>query len=173
MCTSETEKSSFAGSLSPKTCGQVASIRSAETIFSTSGTDTLWRSPESAFFQIRTKDGNRYVLRHEESVDKWTLQSDFEGTELLVRSSIELVRVEPKVSLEAESRIAGYERCHPEESELLFDSIVSDVLDKHGAFEFVLAEPARCPNCSGEITEKTLVELEGGMDVEASAFSPE
>jgi len=84
-----------------------------------------------------------------------------------VRSSIELVSVEPKVIREAEARIVGCEPCRPVASELLFDSVLADVLVKHGAFEFVLAEAAKCPNCKSEISEKTLVELHGGIEVES------
>jgi len=36
----------------------------------------------------------------------------------------------------------------------------------HGAFEFVLAEPARCPTCQTEISEKSVVELQGDIEVE-------
>jgi len=70
-----------------------------------------------------------------------------------------------KAIRDAESRIVGCERCRPETSELLFDSILADALDKHGAFEFVLADPAKCPNCRGEIMEKTLVEPQIGLTV--------
>jgi hypothetical protein len=35
---------------------------------------------------------------------------------------------------------------------------LAEVTGKHGAYEFVLSEPARCPNCRREIEEKTLVE---------------
>jgi hypothetical protein len=68
----------------------------------------------------------------------------------------------------ARLRETGCERCRPKKSELLFDSIPADVLDKHGAFEFVLAEPAKCPNCRDVISEKTLVEPQGGVEVENS-----
>jgi ParB family chromosome partitioning protein len=44
---------------------------------------------------------------------------------------------------------------------------LADVLDKHGAFEFVLAGQAHCPNCQGEILEKTLVESVGGVQAES------
>ncbi len=62
-------------------------------------------------------------------------------------------------------RETGCERCRPKKSELLFDSILADVLDRHGAFEFVTAESGKCPNCNSEISEKTLVEPQGGIEV--------
>ncbi len=118
-----------------------------EDIFEIEAIEEQWRSPDAAFFKVRTTNGKHYVLRHDETEDQWALQSDFDGAELLSRSSIELVTVEPKAIREAESRIVACERCRPKESEILFDSILADVLDKHGSFEFVLTESARCPNC--------------------------
>jgi hypothetical protein len=32
-----------------------------------------------------------------------------------------------------------------------------------------MSETARCPNCGGELNEKTLVEPEGGIEVETHA----
>ena len=49
-----------------------------------------------------------------------------------------------------------------------FNCIIADVLGKHGPFEFILSEPGRCPNCRAELSEKTLVELQGGLEVEAT-----
>ncbi len=53
---------------------------------------------------------------------------------------------------------------------LLFDSILADLLAEHGAFEFVLAESASCPNCRNEISEKTLVEPQVGIEVESQVI---
>jgi len=39
------------------------------------------------------------------------------------------------------------------------------VLEKHGTFDFILSEPGLCPNCKAELTEKTLVEPQGGIEV--------
>jgi hypothetical protein len=43
-------------------------------------------------------------------------------------------------------------------TDIPFDWIIADVLDKHGSFEFILTEPAPCPSCHRPITEKTLIE---------------
>jgi hypothetical protein len=137
-----------------------------EDIFEIDAVENQWRSPEAEYFKVKTTDGKHYVLRYHEERDQWTLQSDFNGAGLFARASIQLVNVEPITIRDAESRIVGCERCCPEVSGLPFDSIPADVLDKHGAFEFFLAEPARCPNCSGAISEKTLVESQGGIEVE-------
>jgi hypothetical protein len=141
-----------------------------EDTFEIQAVEKQWRSPEAAFFKVQTSDGKHYVLRYHEGLDQWTLQSDFNGADLFVRTSIELITVEAKAILEAESRISACARCRPVKSEIPFDSILADALDKHGAFEFVLAEPAKCPNCRGEISEKMLVEPQSGIDVERAVL---
>jgi hypothetical protein len=39
--------------------------------------------------------------------------------------------------------------------------------DKEWPFEFILTEPAKCPNCRQAIAEKTLIEPLGGIEVDA------
>lgn len=34
-----------------------------------------WYSPEAIYFRVLADDGNRYVLRHEETQDVWTLEA--------------------------------------------------------------------------------------------------
>jgi hypothetical protein len=108
-------------------------------------------------------EGKQYLLRYAERLDQWTLQSGFDGDALLARPSIELISVDPKNMREAESKIAGCERCRPDESQIPFDWILADALDKRGAFEFVLTETARYRNCRAALSEKTLVERHGGI----------
>ena len=43
------------------------------------------------------------------------------------------------------------------DAEIPFDWLLAEVTGRRGPVEFVLTEPARCPNCKHEITEKTLV----------------
>ena len=74
--------------------------------------------------------------------------------------------MEPKAIREAESKIAGCERCRPDDAQLPFDWIIADVLNKRGPYEFVLSEVAQCPDCRAVITEKTLVEPQGGIEVD-------
>jgi hypothetical protein len=78
---------------------------------------------------------------------QWTLQSRFDGDELLARPNVEFIQVCAKDITEAESRIAGCEHCRPDFAGQPFDWILADVLDKSGMYEFVLTEPARCPRC--------------------------
>ena len=139
-----------------------------EDIFEIEAVEERWRSPEATFFKVRTAQGKYYLLRYHEDQDQWTLQSDFDGAGLFSPPSVELVTVEQKAIREAESRIVGCERCRREESEIPFDWILADVLDKHGAFEFVMSESANCPNCRSEISEKTIIEQQAGIEVEVT-----
>src|SRR5262249_54391181 len=44
-----------------------------------------WQDPNAEYFKVRTVDGKRYLLRYDERADEWTLQSGFDGDELLAR----------------------------------------------------------------------------------------
>src|SRR5688572_26366163 len=106
-----------------------------------------WYEPDAIYFRVRTTEVKRYILRFNERTNEWTLQSGFDGAELLSRPGIELITVDPTTIRKAESQIAGCERCRSEQSEIPFDCILADVLGKHGAYEFILGEPGRCTNC--------------------------
>ena len=86
------------------------------------------------------------------------MQSGFDGDELLARPSVELISAAPDVIRRAEKEIESCEHCHPADAEIPFDWLLAEVTGRRSAVEFVLSEPARCPNCKHEITEKTLVE---------------
>jgi hypothetical protein len=45
-----------------------------------------WYEPEAMYFRVRTTEGKRYILRYSEADDEWTLQSGFDGRELLSRT---------------------------------------------------------------------------------------
>jgi hypothetical protein len=34
-----------------------------------------WYSPEATYFRLRADDGNLYILRHDESEDRWSLDA--------------------------------------------------------------------------------------------------
>ena len=51
-----------------------------------------------------------------------------------------------------------------ESAQIHFDWILADVVNLHGMYEFVLAEPVKCPMCHGPVSEKTLVDR-GGITV--------
>jgi hypothetical protein len=127
-----------------------------------------WRTPDARCFLVRA-EGKRYILNCNEQSGEWTLQSELDGAELLARPNIEIVTVGPEAIREAELKIAGCEKCRGDEAYQPFDWILADMRDKRGAFEFVLTEAARCPNCKAEVSEKTLVEPQGGIEVETLA----
>jgi len=71
--------------------------------------------------KVRTTDGKRYLLRYDERTDEWTLQSRFDGDELLARPGIELVSVDAETIRKAEARIESSEQCHPDDAEIPLD----------------------------------------------------
>jgi len=78
------------------------------------------------------------------------------ATNLPARPSIELVRVGAIVTKKAEQQIESCEYCHPDDAEIPFDWILAEVTGKRGPYEFIVSDPARCPNCEHPVTEKTL-----------------
>src|SRR5215470_9735482 len=117
-----------------------------------------WCEPQAIYFKVQSTEGKTYLLRYDERADEWTLQSGFDGDELLARPSVELVTVDSTIAKKAEQQVETCEHCHPADGEIPFDWLLAEVSGRHGAVEFVLTEPARCPNCKQPITEKTLVE---------------
>ena len=78
------------------------------------------------------------------------MQSGFDGDELLVRPSIQLVTVDPATAKKAEQQIESCEHCHPYDAEIPFDWILAEAIGKRGPIEFILIDAARCPNCKHE-----------------------
>ena len=72
--------------------------------------------------------------------------------------------VQPDVATRAAAEISGCEACS-ESAEIPFDWILADAMHRPGMYEFVLAAPVRCPLCHGQVTEKTLVDRVGGIEV--------
>lgn len=117
-----------------------------------------WYEPDAMYFRVRTTEGKRFILRYTESEDEWTLQSGFDGDELLARPSIRLIPVDAEVIRRTEREIESCEHCHPDEAEIPFDWLLAEVTGKRELCEFVLTEPARCPNWKHPVTEKTVVD---------------
>ena len=42
-----------------------------------------WYERDAEYFRVRTPEGKRYILRYDSQEDQWTLQSGFDGAELL------------------------------------------------------------------------------------------
>jgi hypothetical protein len=69
-----------------------------------------------------------------------------------------IVLVTAAVLRKAQSLIAFCERCNSEESEFTFDFLLDHVTGCDPMrTEYLVEMPARCPNCGGEVFEKTLV----------------
>jgi hypothetical protein len=117
-----------------------------------------WYEPSATYFKVQSTEGKTYLLRYDEAADEWTLQSGFDGDELLTRPSIELVTVDADAIRRAEGEIESCEHCHPDDAEIPFDWILAEVTGRSGACEFILVEPARCPICKRSVTEKTLID---------------
>ena len=117
-----------------------------------------WYQPYATYFKVQTVECKTGLLPYDEETDEWTLQSGFDGDELLARLSIELVTVGSVIAKKAEQQIESCEHCHPADAEIPFDWLLAEVTGKRGPYDFMLSEPARCPTCKHEITEKTLVE---------------
>ena len=130
-----------------------------EQVYEIAAVENQWYSPNAIFFKVRTGDGKRYIQRYDESADAWSLQSAFDGDELLARPGIELVTLDAETIRKAEAEVEACEHCHPDAAEIPFDWLLAETSTEHGSYDFILTEPARCPNCRKPITEKTLVEL--------------
>ena len=74
---------------------------------------------------------------------------------------ITLIAVSKATLLRARQQILGCEACSPD-AEIPFDWVLDDVagLRDGSEVDYVLSEAARCPRCSAEVMEKTLV---GGL----------
>jgi len=60
---------------------------------------------------------------------------------------------------QAQRLIDSCEQCNPEGAEIPFDNILDRVTSSDPSVtDYVLEQPAKCPNCKREILEKTLVE---------------
>lgn len=73
-------------------------------------------------------------------------------------TKIALIAVSRETLVRAEGRIRGCESCS-KTAGLPFSWILDCVTDRNPAVtDYVLPRPARCPRCSKEVLEKTLVE---------------
>ena len=59
----------------------------------------------------------------------------------------------------AEKLIESCEHCNPEGAEIPFDNVLDRVTGSDPSVaDYLLSEPATCPNCLRKILEKTLIE---------------
>ena len=64
-----------------------------------------WYEPSATYLKVQSTEGKTYLLRYDEEADDWTLQSGFDGDELLARPSIEVVTVDSVTVKKAEQQI--------------------------------------------------------------------
>ena len=70
-----------------------------------------------------------------------------------------IVLVDSRTLRQAEQLIESCEQCNEEGAEIPFDWVLDRVTGSKGSVtDYILEEPAKCPNCRREILEKTLVE---------------
>jgi hypothetical protein len=91
-----------------------------------------WYEPSATYFKVESTEGKTYLLRYDEEAHEWTLQSGFDGDELLSRPSIELVTVDSATVKKAAQRIESCEQCHPADAEIPFDWLLADITGKRG-----------------------------------------
>ena len=121
--------------------------------------ESAWREPVGEFFQVRAKDGRRYLLRHVEleQEDLWTLQSDYDGDELLKRPAIALIVVGEDTLATAEKSVSSCAYCDPDHADIPFNILVAEIVGRMDNHDFFLSELPRCPRCKVAIDEETLV----------------
>src|SRR5262245_43997093 len=94
-----------------------------------------WYEPSAAYFKVESTEGKTFLLRYDEHEDEWSLQSGFDGNELLARPAIELVTVDPATAAIAGRQIESCEHCHADDAEIPFDWLLADVTGKHGPYD--------------------------------------
>ena len=73
---------------------------------------------------------------------------------------------------EAERLIESCEACNPESAQIPFDYILDQVTGSDPSVtDYILEEPAKCPNCRRDVLEKTLIEP-GAREAAHSYFEP-
>jgi hypothetical protein len=108
-----------------------------EGIYEIDGVLDQWYHPYATYFKVQTTEGKTYLLRYDEETDEWTLQSGFDGDELLARPSIEQVTVDSLIVKNVKQQVESCDHCHPEDTEIPFDWILAEVAGRRGAVEFV------------------------------------
>jgi hypothetical protein len=135
-----------------------------EDLFDMAGVLSSWRDPNFDYFKVLTVDGKTFLLRCEFETQEWELCSEYDGAELMSRPSIELIAVDAETIHKAEKLMESCEQCHPDDTDIPFDWLLAEVTGKHGKYDFVMAELARCPTCKRFVSERTFVERKEDKD---------
>jgi len=91
-----------------------------------------WYEPSATFFKVQTIDFKIFILRHNEQADEWTLQSGFDGDDVLALPRITLLAVDAEVSRRAERLIDSCEHCQPDDADIPFDWILDRATGRSG-----------------------------------------
>jgi hypothetical protein len=115
-------------------------------------------SCSAAYFKGHSAEGKTYLLRNDEAVDEWTLQSGFDGDELLTRPSIKLITVDADVIRRAEKenrilRALSSRRCR---NSLRLASSRGNRQAR--AVRFRSERAGACPTCKHPLIKKTLID---------------
>jgi hypothetical protein len=82
------------------------------------------------------------------------------------RSANVLFTASTEVAQAAIAQIASCELCNLEGADWPFEAILDGVMLFSGVHtEYFMPEPPACPRCKATVTEKTLVEWDGGVEV--------
>jgi hypothetical protein len=72
-----------------------------------------------------------------------------------------------EVAQAAIAQVASCEACNPDAAEFPFECILDRVMLFSGVhMDYLMLEPPACPRCKTTVNEKTLVEWDGGVEVE-------
>ena len=72
-----------------------------------------------------------------------------------------------EVAQAAIAQVASCEACNPDAAEIPFDNILDRVMLFSGVHtDYFMPEPAVCPRCKITVTEQTLLEWDGGVEVQ-------
>jgi len=79
-----------------------------------------------------------------------------------------LFTVSREVAQAAIAQVSSCEACNPDVAEFPFECIQDRVMLFSGTTtDYIMPEPPSCPRCRPIVTEKTLVEWDGGIEVTA------
>src|SRR5438093_1572394 len=80
-----------------------------------------------------------------------------------------VIAVGKEVLVAARAQIAACEKCSPDAAEILIETVLDEITGSNPAqTTYLFTEPIQCPKCGEAITENSLVEWDGGIEVETT-----
>jgi hypothetical protein len=80
------------------------------------------------------------------------------------QQQIQLIAIGPNALRRAEREIVFCEHCNPNDSEIPFDWLLTEVIGKRGPYEFILCEPARCRIAAARSSKRRLSSLHSSIN---------